>query len=281
MCQTKKQYLKLFDSNALESYSLTCNLSVTFRLLVVFMEDQFYQLFAEYGIYAVFALCTVEGDITLLLAGVLAHQGKFGPFGFLQVYIFGTLGGMVGDTTAYAIGRLFRKTVKNYNFYRVAQPRIERLIEKFGGFSLIVSKYIYGVRTAMCVFNGVGQMPFRRFLFLDFVSCSLWVLVLASVGYFFSGAITTIIGDFKQIGVAVFFIVLFGVIVFYLVERFLLSEKIEEANPATIHKIEEKFHRVEEKLHLTNSPDKNSESPDLDSTDEDLKKKVKTASQNT
>ncbi len=214
------------------------------------MEQTFYQLFEQYGIYAVFALCTVEGDITLLLAGVMAHNGYFGPFSFLKVYIFGTLGGMVGDTLAYTTGRLFQQTVKNYGFYKMARPRTERLVEKFGGFSIIVSKYIYGIRTAMCLFNGVGRMPLPRFLFLDFVSCSIWVLLLTSVGYFFSGAITTVIGDFKQIGIAVFFIALVGVIAFYLIERFLLSETIEEASPETIHRIEEKLHHIEEKLHI-------------------------------
>lgn len=244
------------------------------------MEQQFYQLFEQYGIYAVFALCTVEGDITLLLAGVLAHSGSFGPFSFLKVYIFGTLGGMVGDTFAYSIGRLFSKTVQNYSFYKMAQPRIERLIEKFGGFSLIVSKYIYGVRTAMCLFNGVGRMPFRKFIVLDFISCSVWVLMLSSIGYFFSGAITTMIGDVQQIGVALFFIALVGIIAFYLIERYLLSQKIEDTKPETIHKIEEKLHRVEEKLHLTKSPDRNSKAPDAEPQEQELKKKAKSASQN-
>lgn len=241
------------------------------------MEQQLNQLFEQYGIYAVFALCTVEGDITLLLAGVGAHHGSFGRFSFLQVFIFGTLGGMLGDTIGYSIGRLFRETVKNYGFYKMAQPRLERLTNKFGAFSLIVSKYIYGVRTAMCLFNGVGRMPFHKFLIHDFISCSLWVLILSSVGYFFSGAITTIIGDFKQIGVAVFFIALFAIILFYLIERFLLSETIEEANPATILRLEEKFHRVEEKLHLTNPPDHDDSSVESAKPNEEIKKKAKAA----
>ena len=229
------------------------------------MEHAFNQLFEEYGIYAVFALCTVEGDITLLLSGVLAHNGNFGPYSFLKVYLAGTIGGLVGDSFGYFIGRLFRKTVKDYSFYKMAQPRIERLLEKFGNFAIIVSKYIYGIRAAMCLFYGIGRMPFHKFLLLDFISCSIWVLLLAGTGYFFSGAITNIIGDFKQIGVALFFIVLVGIIIFYLIERYLLSEKIEEANPETIHKIEEKLHTIEEvaqdklhnigeRLHLTTPP---------------------------
>jgi membrane protein DedA with SNARE-associated domain len=239
------------------------------------MEHPFYQLFEEYGIYAVLALCTVEGDITLLLSGVLAHNGYFGPYSFLKVYIAGTLGGMIGDNFGYWVGRLFRTSVKNYRFYEMARPRIERLIDKFGGFSIIVSKYIYGLRVAMCLFNGIGKMPFGRFLLLDFISCSVWVLFLGGVGYFFSGAVTNIIGDFKQIGIAVFFIILGAIIIFYLVEKYLLSQKIEEADSETMHKIEEKLHTLEEKLHLTTSP--NREKKDEEETKEESEEKAKAA----
>jgi len=227
------------------------------------------EILETFGIFAVFALCTVEGDITLLLSGVMAHSNFFGPYSFWKVVLAGTLGGVVGDNVGYWIGRLFRTTIKDYGFYKVARPRIERLIDKFGGFAIIISKYIYGIRAAMCLFYGIGRMPYLRFLFLDFISAFIWALLLAGVGYFFSGAITSIIGDFKQIGIALFFIVLVGIIIFYVVERYYLSEKVEEANPnpETIHKIEEKLHNIEEaaqeklhdigeRLHLTSSPDR-------------------------
>ena len=216
------------------------------------------EIIEQYGIYAVFALCTVEGDITLLLSGVMAHNAVFGRFSFLQVFLAGMLGGVVGDNIAYFIGRLFRKTIKDYRFYQMAQPRIERLIDKFGSFAIVISKYIYGIRAAMCLFYGIGRMGYVRFLVLDTISCAIWALVLAGIGYFFSGAITTIIGDFKQIGIGLFFIVLFGIIIFYVVERYYLSEKVEDANPnpETIHKIEEKLHDIEERLHLTSAPNR-------------------------
>lgn len=215
--------------------------------------DQLSQFIELYGIYAVFALCTIEGDITLLISGAMAHSSFFGHYSFLKVFLAGTLGGMVGDSFGYAVGRVFHENAKDYRFYQMAQPRIERLIDKFGGFAIIISKYIYGIRAAMCVFYGIGKMPFHRFVMLDAISCGLWVLLLSGTGYFFSGAITSIIGDFHQIGIAIFFVILFAVIIIYAVERFWLSEKVEEANPATILKLEEKLHAVEEvaqeKLH--------------------------------
>jgi membrane protein DedA with SNARE-associated domain len=215
--------------------------------------EQISQLIETYGIYAVFALCTVEGDITLLLSGVMAHSNFFGSYSFLKVFFAGMLGGVVGDSFGYFVGRFSRRTIKDYAFYKMAQPRIERLVGKFGGFAIVISKYIYGIRVAMCISMGVGRMPFHKFLLMDAISCSIWAFMLAGLGYFFSGAVTSIIGDFHQIGVALFFIVLFGVLAFYVIERYWLSQKVEEVAPETIHKIEETIHAVEEvaqeKLH--------------------------------
>lgn len=241
--------------------------------------QQLEQLIQWYGIYAVFILCTIEGDITLLLSGAMAHGGLFGRYGFFWVVVVGTLGGMAGDIAGYYAGRTFHKTVKHYAFYQMAQPRIERLIDKFGSFALIISKYIYGLRVATCLFYGVGKMPVIRFLWLDALSCGVWVLLLTGAGYFFSGFITTIIGDINQIGMALFFIVLTGVVVFYVVERFWLSEKVEEADPETIARIEEKILAVEgvaeqklhdlgERLHLTRDASGSTEEKDPPSTTE-------------
>ncbi len=234
------------------------------------MDQQLYDILAQYGIYAVFALCTVEGDITLLISGTMAQGGFFGEWGFAKVFLAGTLGGIIGDSVGYTIGRIFHANAQDYRFYQVAQPRVERLIEKFGGSAIIISKYIYGIRVAVCLSYGVSKMPFFRFVGLSAISCSLWVLLLSGLGYFFSGAITSIIGDFKQVGFALFFVVMFGIIVFYVLERYWLSERVEDADPETIQKIEERLHAVEEagkttlhdigeRLHLTREPNRSEE----------------------
>ena len=206
-----------------------------------------------YGLFAVFGLCMIEGDITLLMAGAMANSGFFGQFSFFKILLAGISGGVIGDTVGYVIGRVFAKTIKGFKWYQRSQPRIEKLVEKFGGYALVISKYIYGIRAAMCISTGVGKMPFWRFLYTDLLSCSIWALILSTTGYFFGGAITGIIGDFQQIGFVLLGIIVFGVVGFYLLERFWLSKKVESANPETIHEIEEKIHGIQEKLHLTQS----------------------------
>jgi len=200
---------------------------------------------ARYGLYAVFLLVLIEGDITLLLAGVLAHSYFFGEHSFAWVLLAGTLAGAVSDNVAYLTGREFRKGVRDLRFYRAAKPRMERLTNKFGGLSIFLSKYIYGLRWASCIFHGVGRMPYLRFVFVSLVSCFAWVLILSGAGYFFSGAVMGLIGDFQRLGKALLVIVVIGIAGFYFAERFWLSRKVEEADPERLQEFE---HAAQEKL---------------------------------
>lgn len=207
--------------------------------------DFLYDLIGQYGLYAVFVLAMLEGDITLLIAGVLAHSHFFGEYSFARVLLWGTLGGVASDNAAYFMGRGFRKGVRESRFYRAAKPRIERLTKKFGPLSMFLSKYIYGLRWASCVFYGVAKMPYPRFFLLSLGSCFLWVFVLSGAGYFFSGAVRGLIGDFQRLGKVLLAIVIVGIVAFYLVERFWLSKKVEEADPERLQELE---HAAQEKF---------------------------------
>ena len=211
-----------------------------------------------YGLYAVFFLAMVEGDLTLLLAGVLAHNDFFGSYSFARVLLWGTLGGFASDNIAFAAGRAFSNTVRDFRFYRSAQARMERLTNHFGTLSIFVSKYIYGLRWASCTFYGIARMPYVRFLPLSLASCFLWVFILSGIGYFFSSAVMGLIGDFRHVGKILLVIVVGGVLCFYLVKRLWLSKKVEEAEPerlqeiehAAIEGIKELSEEIQEKIHL-------------------------------
>jgi membrane protein DedA with SNARE-associated domain len=199
----------------------------------------FYELVAQYGLYAVFVLAMIEGDITLLLAGVLAHGAFFGDYSFLKVLCAGTAGGMTGDQIAYVMGRGFRSRVRGYRFYRAARPRIERLTGTFGPLAIFLSKYVYGLRTATCVFYGVAKMRYTRFLPITLVSCFAWVALLSGAGYFFHSIVTNFIGDFQRLGKLLLVIVVCGIAAFYLAERYWLSPRVEEADPERVHELEQ------------------------------------------
>ena len=130
-------------------------------------------LLREYGLWAVFFGVMIEGDLTLLFAGVLAH---YGLFGFGEAVLTATFGGFVGDTLSYLIGLTGKLHIQNNHFYQRAKPRMERLSARFGIYSIFLVKYVYGLRTASAVFWGFAHMPVRRFAPLTLISCALWSL---------------------------------------------------------------------------------------------------------
>lgn len=185
-------------------------------------------LIREYGMWAVFFGAMIEGELTLLFAGVLAHYGLC-TFG--EVFFCGTLGGFVGDSLGYWLGHTGKRTISACGFLQRAQPRLEKLSQRFGIYSIFLVKYIYGLRTASAVFWGFAQMRYRRFGPLTAASCMVWVGLLAGIGYFFSGAIELIIGRVQRIGVILlvaFAITLLIAGTVYLLERYWLANKFPE-----------------------------------------------------
>jgi membrane protein DedA with SNARE-associated domain len=192
-------------------------------------------LIREYGLWAVFLGVMIEGDLTLLFAGVLAH---FGLFSFSEALLTGTLGGFIGDLISYLIGYTGKERIKNSEFYQRARPRLERLCARFGIYSVFLVKYVYGLRTASAVFWGFAHMRFRRFGPLTLASCGLWAIVLTGLGYFFSGAIGVVIGRVKRAGILLlvaFAIACAVALVLYLIERYVIARRVPEMEPTHIH----------------------------------------------
>lgn len=182
----------------------------------------------EYGLWAVLFGAMIEGELTLLFAGVLAH---YGLFSFAEVFLCGTAGGFISDLIGYWLGYTSKRSISECSFIKRAQPRMEKLSQRFGLCSIFLVKYIYGLRTASAVFWGFAQMRFRRFGPLTAASCMVWVGLLAGIGYFFSGAIELVIGRVQQIGLILLVALIITVIIaasVYLLERYWLANKFPE-----------------------------------------------------
>jgi membrane protein DedA with SNARE-associated domain len=152
-------------------------------------------------------------------------------FSFGEVFVCGTLGGVVSDTVGYWLGYTSKRTISECAFIKRAQPRLEKLSQRFGLCAIFLVKYIYGLRTASAVFWGFAQMRYRRFGPLTAASCMVWVGLLVGIGYFFSGAIELVIGRVQRIGVMLlvaFIITLLIAGTVYFLERYWLAQKFPE-----------------------------------------------------
>ena len=164
-----------------------------------------YELLQKYGLWAVFFGTMIEGDLTLLFAGVLARAGVFS---FSEALLVGTAGGFVGDTISYMIGARFRGKARALKFYTKAQPRVEKLMRKFGVLSVFIVKYVYGLRTASAIFWGLAHFGFGKFALLTLLSCVVWVAILAGLGFSFATGIEKLIGDLQRVQIILLVVVL-------------------------------------------------------------------------
>jgi membrane protein DedA with SNARE-associated domain len=181
------------------------------------------ELLRDYGLWAVFFGVMIEGDLTLLLAGVLAQAGVF-TLG--EAMAVGTAGGFIGDSLSYLIGARFRGAVRSFDFFRRSRHRIEKLMRRFGVLSLFIVKYVWGLRTATAIFWGVAHVGYFKFAPLTLASCGLWVLTLAGIGFTFATGVETLIGDLRRVQILLLVIVVLIVAVYALtrIERKVIED---------------------------------------------------------
>lgn len=175
-----------------------------------------YELLQKYGLWAVFLGTMIEGDLTLLFAGVLARTGAFT---FEEAFAVGMAGGFVGDSLSYMIGARFRGRARTWHFFIRARPRVEKLMSRFGVLSVFIVKYVYGLRTTSAIFYGLAHFGFLKFAGLTLVSCAVWVGVLTGLGFTFATGIEKLVGDLKRIQIILLVVVIIVATV-YVISRF-------------------------------------------------------------
>lgn len=154
------------------------------------------ELITRYGLIAVMLGAAVEGDFTLILAGVFAHLGYF-PLPLAVAA--GVLGGLVGDLAWYGLGRMRGPRFRGGRLYRRVGPTVERLAGRLGAAQLIAARFVYGTKAASMVFWGLHGMRLTRFVVVDAIGCILGSLVFTGLGYAVSGSATVLLGHVRRV----------------------------------------------------------------------------------
>ena len=150
----------------------------------------------DHGPAAVMAGAALEGDLTLILAGVIAHTGIF-PFRIAVAA--GALGTYVADCVWFMLGRWRGPGLRASRIYTRVGPGVERLARRFGPVQLVASRFVYGTRIASMVFWGLAGLPVLRFLLIDLAGAVLGALVFGLLGWGLSGSVTALLGHVHRI----------------------------------------------------------------------------------
>jgi membrane protein DedA with SNARE-associated domain len=150
----------------------------------------------RWGLPAVFLASVVDGDVGPLLAGVLVHLGLHD---FVTTLAVTTAALLSADTAWYAVGRRGGPALRASRLYRRVGRTIERVADRVGPWELVLSRLVYGTRTASMLFWGVRGLGLRTFLAIDAVGAFLWSLALVWVGWGLSAGVTTLTGEVKAL----------------------------------------------------------------------------------
>ena len=147
----------------------------------------FVVIFAETGLVV---LPLLPGDSLLFLAGTVAAASGLDVH-LLVLTLF--IAAVLGDSVNYAVGhyvgpKIFHRPQDSWLGRRVKPEYLERthrFYEKYGGFTIIICRFVPIVRTFAPFLAGVSAMTYRRFLLYNVIGGALWVSSLVYAGYLF------------------------------------------------------------------------------------------------
>ncbi|MFC0229457.1 DedA family protein [Serratia aquatilis] len=145
----------------------------------------------QYGYWALFIGCLLEGETITLLGGIAAHNGLLRLPLVMAVV---ALGGTLGDQLLYFAGRYFggRVLIRMKN----QQSRIERaqkLIASHPVLFVIGVRFMYGFRIIGPVLIGASKLRPSLFIPLNILGAILWATLFVLFGYFGGQAISNFV----------------------------------------------------------------------------------------
>lgn len=173
-------------------------------------------IFAETGL-VVFPI--LPGDSLLFIAGTVVASGSLDIHVLVVILIIAAI---LGDTVNYAIGhyigpRVYDKPDSRW-FKQEHLRRTQEFYDRYGGFTIIIGRFVPIVRTFAPFLAGVAGMSYRRFLSFNVIGGVLWISSLCYAGYLF-GNIPWVKNNLTLIVVGIVVVSLIPVAGTYLSER--------------------------------------------------------------
>jgi membrane-associated protein len=147
-------------------------------------------VFTETGLLVGFLL---PGDSLLVTAGIFAAGGTFDLW---NLNILLSLAAIAGDTVGYRIGyssgpKIFTRENSLF-FNRKHLISAKTFYEQYGGFTILMARFIPILRTFAPVVAGVGAMSYKRFIAFNVFGGIFWVMATTLAGYLLGTVIPNI-----------------------------------------------------------------------------------------
>jgi membrane protein DedA with SNARE-associated domain len=182
-------------------------------------------LLQKFGYWAIFVGTFLEGETILVLAGFFAERGYLN---FTAVCIWAFVGAYVGHIFWFWLGR--SQGVKLLDRFPKMKKHFGkgiRMFERYGAPAIFITQWLYGLRITCAVIIGISRISTVKFLIYEAVTCAIWAIVIAGLGYVFGTAIERILGRAAHIEKWGLIVLIVGGVGFWLYHRW--KEKREAA----------------------------------------------------
>ncbi len=128
----------------------------------------------------------LPGDSLLFVAGSLATSDGLNP---TLLYFLLLIGAILGNTVNYFIGRYLSEKILSQGKIRFIKSeyldRTQSYYQRYGGWTLIIARFLPIVRTFAPFMAGVGKMNYMKFMVYNVVGAFLWISFFYLGGYLF------------------------------------------------------------------------------------------------
>lgn len=131
----------------------------------------------------------LPGDSLLFAAGVFSADG--GGLNIWATLLVFYAAAILGNTSNYWIARFFGKRIIDSGKVKSLTPermaKLDHFFEKYGGLTIVITRFMPFFRTFAPFIAGTGHMPFGRFTLFNAIGGISWVTLFVLMGYFFGG----------------------------------------------------------------------------------------------
>lgn len=202
--------------------------------LVLHLDRHLVELLAQYGvwIYAIlFVIIFSEtgfvvtpflpGDSLLFAVGALAAVDTSGTLTAPIASALLTAAAILGNTLNYSIGRAIGPPAFSgrYRFLKLEYlQRTEEFFQRWGGMTIVMSRFVPIVRTFAPFVAGVGRMRYARFQAYNIAGGLSWVLLFIWGGFLF-GNIPLVKDNFGIVTILIILVSLLPVVGMFVRKR--------------------------------------------------------------
>jgi membrane protein DedA with SNARE-associated domain len=161
------------------------------------------------------------GELTLV--AVAAYAGA-GHLNIVLVIILGALGAIAGGDIGYLVGRkggrpFIEKLLSIFRLEVGHLAQAEMFFAHHGDKTILVGRFILGLRSWASLFAGVAHMPFGRFQLYSVLGAVPWAITWGLVGYLLGNNWPLLQTVMRTVGYGGVAVVVLGVITFLVLRR--------------------------------------------------------------